>query len=65
MFGAIMGEIYAQSVDESLIHICQHAMGHSRVASTMVYFDMSTEARKKAIAKAGEIIFQGNINEAR
>lgn len=65
MFGAIMGEIYAQSGDESLIHICQHAMGHSRVASTMVYFDMSTEARKKAIAKAGEIIFKRNINEAR
>jgi integrase len=65
MFGAIMGEIYAQSGDETLIHICQHAMGHSQLASTMVYFDMSTEARKKAIARAGEIIFKGDKNEAR
>jgi len=46
MFGHAMAELYARVGDDSLIKITQSAMGHSNLASTLVYFNISPQTMR-------------------
>ncbi len=50
-FGHSMAELYAQTGDDALIMITMEAMGHSSVLSTFVYFNISSETKKKILKK--------------
>lgn len=52
MFGSAMAEIYALTGDDSLIYICKEAMGHASISSTMKYFNMLPETKKRLISEA-------------
>lgn len=56
MFGSAMAEIYALTGDESLIYVCKEAMGHASLDSTMIYFNMLPETKKKLIAEVSRKI---------
>lgn len=58
MFGHSMAEIYAKMGDDSLIKITQDAMGHSRLDSTLVYFNISSQTMKDAVLKASNLIYR-------
>ena len=58
MFGHFWAEIYARTGDERIIFTTQQAMGHSDLSSTLVYFDMSTETKKKLLKEKSKLIFK-------
>ena len=52
MFGHSMAELYAATGNEALVWITQRAMGHSSLDSTLVYFRLSEETRRRMVGEA-------------
>ncbi len=50
-FGHSMAELYARTGDDSLIMITMEAMGHGSEESTFVYFNISSETKKRILKK--------------
>ena len=57
MAGTIMADIYGQENKDVLISITKDMFGHSSVASAMVYFENTPQAKQKLIKDAGKRIF--------
>lgn len=47
MFGVVMSEIYAKTNDEAVMFITKEAMGHEVLESTLKYFNLTNETRRK------------------
>ncbi|WP_457560776.1 tyrosine-type recombinase/integrase [Caminibacter sp.] len=58
MFGHFWAELYAKTGDERIIYTTREAMGHSDISSTLIYFDMSTETKKKLLQEISKSIFK-------
>lgn len=54
MFGHYMAKLYANTGNDAIIKITQNAMGHSSLASTLIYFQLDYETKKRLIQKAKE-----------
>ena len=54
MYGHLMATLYGKTNIDSLIMITKNAMGHRRLESTMVYFNMDYETKKEVMRKAKE-----------
>jgi integrase len=57
MFGSAMAEIHARTGDDMLTSICQDAMGHASLESTLIYFNLLPETKRKLISEASKRIF--------
>jgi integrase len=57
MFGVVMSEVYAELGDESILFLTKEAMGHSKLESTLVYFNMTDKTKRNKIKEIGEKIF--------
>ena len=58
MFGHYWAELFAKTGDERIIYTTREAMGHSDISSTLVYFEMSTETKKKLLQNVSNLIFK-------
>jgi len=58
MFGHYWAELFAKTADERIIYTTREAMGHSDISSTLVYFEMSTETKKKLLQNISNLIFK-------
>ena len=63
MFGHSMAELYAATGNESLVWITQRAMGHASLDSTLVYFRLSEETRRRMVGEAHRKIMSGEGEE--
>ena len=58
MFGHYWAELFARTGDERIIYTTREAMGHSDLSSTLVYFEMSTETKKKLLQNLSRLMFK-------